>query len=372
MDEENRILLKNNLIKIFHKTTNEELDITTISIQKIIHKNSNTKEPVYRIFHNETCLTKNNKFCVIYKCIICNREITSMLNNITRKINKNNIYCLHCKETDEKSNNHSLILRKIIDKKFKPKKLDTILEKLNLDSILFNDMDDDFIKNYFKRNLTLEEFERIRDKIISIQNDKIVLTDKYIYYPTVKINNQTLFNPYLYNSETDTIEKIQYIKYKCECCNNIFINRDLYIQKNKYKIFCGDCNFTNNIFKIRIFKNCINKNITYQSQFELKFVKFCNENKILVCDGPNIQYYWNNKTRKYRVDFYIPKMKLLIEIKDNHHWHKQNKENGKWDSKLNGVTEYLKNEIQEKKYIVIYPKNYMKEIKNIKQFCNKI
>ena len=36
--------------------------------------------------------------------------------------------------------------------------------------------------------------------------------------------------------EENLIEKPLYIKFKCVNCDNHFINRDLYIQKNKYKI----------------------------------------------------------------------------------------------------------------------------------------
>lgn len=374
MNEENLNNLQKNIIKIFNKETNIELNLNDVSIKKIVHKYSNTNIPIYRLFDKDICLTKNNKFCVIYKCLVCNRENITALNNITRKINENQTNCQHCKELEEeKRNNHSLVLRNMIQSKKSKKEatskslsLLTILEKLNCDSENFYKMDDDFQENYYKKHLTVEEFERIRNKIISIQSDRIMMSSDYIYYPTVKIANQTMFNPYLYNKNNDVIEKIQYVKFKCENCKDTFINRDLFIQKNKYKIFCQECNFTNNVFKLRHFKNCKNENILYQSKFELKFIKFCNENKIVIKNGPNIPYEWNNTSRKYKIDFLIPDIKLLVEIKDNHVWHKEQINNDKWNCKLKGVEKYL-NINKDYKYEIAYPKNYIELTKKIQK-----
>ena len=67
--------------------------------------------------------------------------------------------------------------------------------------------------------------------------------------------------------------------------------------------------------------------------------------------------------------FAIPKLKLLIEIKDNHIWHRDQVNNGKWDDKVRGVEKFLEknkyNNIVYEKYIVIYPKNYIKECEKI-------
>ena len=41
--------------------------------------------------------------------------------------------------------------------------------------------------------------------------------------------------------------------------------------------------------------------------------------------------------------FAIPKLKLLIEIKDNHIWHKEQVQSGKWEEKVNGVEKFLQN-----------------------------
>ena len=51
----------------------------------------------------------------------------------------------------------------------------------------------------------------------------------------------------------------------------------------------------------------------------------------------------SKKIHTYKIDFAIPKLKLLIEIKDNHIWHKEQVQSGKWDEKVNGVEKFLQN-----------------------------
>jgi hypothetical protein len=104
----------------------------------------------------------------------------------------------------------------------------------------------------------------------------------------------------------------------------------------------------------------------YQSKFELKFIRYCNDKKIYVINGPKIYYKYNNKNPTYKIDFAIPKLNLLIEIKDNHIWHKEQVKNGKWNAKVEGVNNYLESEKNNyKNFIVIFPKNYLIELEKI-------
>lgn len=401
MEENTIMLLKKNIIKI-EKNNKEnkgiikfwegdELDL--FSINKITHKYSNTKVPLYRFFFNnnncsnfidyeENIITRNNHYNIIYKCINCNSIHKVSLNNILRKINRNIINCRICKEYEElKRNNQSNymfnyhsnkdIVTKSNDKNIITKTI-SLLDKLNNDKIKFHEYDSDFKDNYFKRNMDNNEFEYIRNKILSIQNKKFLMSEDFIYYPCVSISNQTRFCPYLYSKNNDNIEKIVNIELKCDNCNNNFISKDLHSHKNKIKALCKDCNLTNNIFKIRTYKNLANETICYQSKFELKFIRYCNENKILVINGPKIEYNRSNskKIHTYKIDFAIPKLKLLIEIKDNHIWHKEQVQSGKWEEKVKGVEKFLQNNsiygnVIYEKYIIIYPKNYVEECKNI-------
>jgi hypothetical protein len=247
----------------------------------------------------------------------------------------------------------------------------TLREKIILDQTAFEEYDDEFKDNYFRRNMTIEEFNYLKTKIISVQNDKIILSDDLIYYPIVSISNQTRFCPYLYSISRNCLEKIHHIKIKCDNCDSHFISRDLHSHKNRIKAHCKDCNFTNNVFKIRTYQNLANEKIMYQSKFELKFIRFCNEKKIHVINGPKVEYYFNNKKCTYRVDFAIPKMETLIEIKDNHIWHHEQVNCGKWSEKIKGVDNYILTSNMYSSFKVIFPKNYVIETNNIvdKYWC---
>ena len=96
-----------------------------------------------------------------------------------------------------------------------------------------------------------------------------------------------------------------------------------------------------------------------ENEFELKFIRYCNIHKILLYNGPKITYNFNDKNLTYKIDFCIPKLKLLIEIKDNHVWHREQISSGKWESKLKGVNKYILETDTYNNYIVIYPKNYV-------------
>ena len=360
MDIDNIEKLHANIISIWKDGA--EIDLRNVRIDKVTHMYSNTKLPVYRFFIDNAIVTKNNTNMCKYKCITCNREQIVALNNILRKMNNNIVNCYTCRNLDEqKIEKHK---KTLVQKKQYGVSCEktTLIERLQIDEIIFEQFDDDFKDNYFRKHLTSVEFEYLRPKIISFQNNKFKI-DTFEYKPCVSISNQTRFCPYMYDTNRDCLEKIQYIEYKCDACGVHFKNRDLFIQKNRIKIYCQECNLTNNIFKIRTVKNCNNLSIMYQSKYELKFIRWCNENNIIVENGPKLEYIWNDKLRTYRVDFIIKKKNLLIEIKDNHVWHKEQIDNGKWIKKENCARKYCVD--NHMNYEIIFPKRYVEVCKRI-------
>ena len=91
----------------------------------------------------------------------------------------------------------------------------------------------------------------------------------------------------------------------------------------------------------------------------MKFIKWCKINNITVVNGPNILYEFENKVRKYRVNFQVDN--ILIEIKDNHIFTKS----GKWAAKTNAVYNEIKNGVY-KDYMIITPKNWIYMLNKIK------
>jgi hypothetical protein len=103
--------------------------------------------------------------------------------------------------------------------------------------------------------------------------------------------------------------------------------------------------------------------VRYQSKQELYFIEWCNNNKINVINGPIIIYKIgsSNAEKKYYLDFELPDYKLLVELKDDHCWHKSQISRGIYDSKNKYANEYAKN--NGKKFMVIFNKD-MNEFKN--------
>lgn len=356
------------LTRVYDKFNNLEVPLNDICIKQVIAQSSNTKIPVYRIFIKDKIVKKNNSYIAEYKCVNCSRLNIVALNNIVRKMNKGIKDCNTCKNNNpEKVRQHSEFMKSGGVKREETLCPMSLLQRLEIDQKSFDMMDDDFKSVYFQKHLTYDEFERIKLKIVDIHNGKINNINDFVYYPCVKISNQTLFNPYLYDTKRDVIEPIRYITFTCESCDNRFCNRDLYIQKNRYKVYCKDCSFTNKTFKIRHYKIHTGAKIMYQSKFELKLASTLDQKGVVIQNGPNIPYVFQGKQHKYRVDFFIPKLGMLIECKDNHQWHRQNCETGKWQCKENAAQNYAKQNNLE--FIMVFPRNFMSFIESV---VNKI
>jgi hypothetical protein len=102
---------------------------------------------------------------------------------------------------------------------------------------------------------------------------------------------------------------------------------------------------------------------------ELNFINWCNNNAIIVKNGPALPYVFQGIERKYKVDFMIKD--LLIEIKDNHIWYKNDIKSGKHEAKLKAVKEAI-NKGDYKEYYLITPDIWVNTLKTIKANLNKI
>lgn len=353
-----------NIIEIYD-CNNNVLNYKKIAYDKIVAKYSSTKQAVFRLIIDGVVINRKCSYIVIYKCILCNMPCKTNINNLNRKINNNITFCRICKEESNiKQNKQSEMMKnnnpnchsyqeKIVNTKKKLKYDDLILNSNDE----FAKMDTIFKESYFKKHLTNDEYNKIKPYIISFQSEKLLDIDNYVYLPHIKCNNYAKFIPMIYHKTTHKIEKLNYIKFKCMNCDKPFTNKNMYIQKGKIKIYCKECNFCNNIFKLRTYINVNGNELKYQSTLELKFIKFCNQHNILVINGPSLPYKWNNKDRIYKVDFYLPELNYLIEMKDDHIWHRKQVESGKWAQKENAANKCV-NLGQYSKYLLIFPNNY--------------
>lgn len=86
------------------------------------------------------------------------------------------------------------------------------------------------------------------------------------------------------------------------------------------------------------------------------FIKKCEENNIKILNGYDITYFFNGEKHVYKVDFFLPSERKLVEIKENHIWHKKQIESGKWDAKKCSAIEFAKSNNME--YVVLFNEDF--------------
>lgn len=339
------------------------------SIQKITSIYSNTKEPIFKLIIDNTPISRNNTYIVRHICQTCNLQQEITLNLYMRKVNKDISRCDACKNKDEaKCKNQSDFMKENatnvlagtytkLDMKVKVKSitLENHLEKSLLD---WEQEEDDFKEKYFLYHLTIDDFERFREKIISINNDKFMNILDWEYFPSYRVYNQTRYTPMLVHKTDNCSEKPLYIKFRCDNCACTFIHRDIEVIKNHYKLLCQECSLTNKVFCLRKYNLKNGDTIMWQSIPERRFIEWCEEHNIIIKNGPKIEYTFNDKKHIYRVDFELPAHKMLIEMKDNHCWHKEQVVSGKFEAKELTAKEWCK--ISNYSYHVIFPKTLQK------------
>ena len=355
---------------IREKTTNKEIALTSCSIEQLVAKYSSTKEPIAKMVINKKPISRNNSYLVKFVCPTCNatREIT--LNLFMRRVSKNTTRCFCCMNEDtEKCEKQSGFMKqnmsKILEGEYvKPAKVShkTISEHLDFSKSEWEKEDIEFINNYNFTHLSLEEFSNILPKIKGVGNSKLVNLEGWSYFPNYRVFNQTRYTPMLVNLTTNVVEKPQYITFDCENCSNSFTHRDLEIVKNKLKIFCQGCTLTNRTFRLRSHITKNGTKILWQSIPERRFIEWCDEHSIEIKNGPAIQYMFQGKMHAYRVDFELPTFKRLIEIKDNHCWHKQQLASGKFGAKETAAIEWCKS--KDYTFTVVFPKT-LQELKDL-------
>jgi hypothetical protein len=347
-----REIMMNSITKLQVKATKEEIPIIKKELIFERSKYSSKKDVIWHLSINDMKLKKTSQYLITYICNVCSNETIVGTTQILRKIRNGNSRCTECslKEHNLKPEHNKVNPKNHIVHEFLTK------EEFHQKSIEEFETFPDIYKNaYLMSHLTSEDYNRIRKNIISFGNDTFTDLDNYEFWSIYKVNNQMRFSSVLYDIKTKTIFKANQPIISCDCCEKQWRCKTLEIFKNDYKLLCRDCKLCNRIFKIRSIKNINNETIIYQSKLELKFIDWCSNNNILVNNGPNIDYFFNGKNRKYKVDFQI--RNILIEIKDFHIWHKNQVASGMWQSKLNAVNEYVK----EKKlcnYFFITPQNW--------------
>lgn len=361
------------VFEFIDKKTNEKIEIKSKELIFESSKYSSTKKNIWYIIINGIKLKKTSEYIIGYSCIHCKLNNYIGTTSFLRKIRNNNDFCSNCRI--EKLNCEEIkILRSNILRNPENKIKVVENKKLSYDEIHklsineFNNYSDEFRNAYLLNHLTEEDYERIKPKIKSYSNGTLTKMNDYEFWPIYKVNNQMKYSSVLYDKVNKVIFKGNQPIIKCDNCEKEWRAKSLDKLKNAYKVLCPDCNSCNKIFKIRSTKNILNENIMYQSKLEKKFINWCESLNIVINNGPNIKYNFENKEKIYKVDFILKD--LLIEINDDDIWYKNELESGKFNAKLNATNKYIIDN-NLKKYYLINSNNWNQMTKEIELYLEK-
>lgn len=328
---------------IRNKKNGEELPLHEFEV-RVIHDEVKHID-VHHLYRNGVFIKKHNKLEVGYVCKTCQRVNIVCMTNMLRKFNKKVFDCVTCRESSGVEI--------------------SLLHKLQRDQEIFDAMDEEFKKEYFRHHHTVEEFHRLQGKIVSFHHDKFVYDkDRFDYFPCVGVQNGAKFAPFVYDKQRDILEKMAYIRYLCDNCGVCFENKELHQQKNKYKVLCKECCFTNNTVKLKTDLNYLGQNIVYKTKFDLKFIRYCNKHGVVIENGPDVTYTTPEGIEKmFKITFQVPHKDMWVEFKSQKFWHDRHAiEKG-----IKEQTLFAHAEKAGKKYMIVYPCEYVKFCKSLQK-----
>lgn len=350
MEASDVAILVSKILKAWDKKTGDDLDLSLIRIEK---RQDNEKKPaIFRFIHGDDVYNRKNHLMLKYRCLTCDRENACALNNVMQRVNKGYKWCNICKDFLDSP-----------DAVMRDKIADDVKE--------FEMMSDEFKARYWARYLTVEEFERFRPHILGIQKKRIESGDlaNYEYIECATMNEgRHNFMPYLYDKTRDCVERIGDINLRCEQCGDEFVSKDFKRHKGKSRMLCLNC--TANLpycIKDKPFDNLEGNKIYFKTRYEAKFCRFCNKHGINLLNGVDVPYKWMHYDLNYRIPFFIKRLGLLVDIKDNHAWRNEENMNiEKTRTRASEIADLIsKHPDIFKDYVVLYPGNYVKETRKI-------
>ena len=358
------------VINFYDRESNIDVPISSKKLINETSKYSSTQEPIWHVYINDIRLNKTSRYSITYRCLECNNVTTICTTRFLRKIRNESIKCGICK-----LNNMNFCKDQIRNgnakKVIKPPKQVKYEPHLHRENSIqeFEQLPELYQNTYMLHHLSSDDYQRIFPHIISIGNGMYSHIERYEFWSVYKINNQMRYTSMMFDPYTNSVFKANQPVMNCENCGNNWRAKSLERFKNQHKILCHDCTLCNQTFKIRPIKNCIGENLIFQSKLEKKFVDWCNEQNIIVKNGPYIDYFHNEKSYKYRIDFAVGK--ILVEVKDFHIWHRNQVASGKWKAKQDAAEAFANTNNEYTKFVFLTPHNWNQMLVEIKLCVNK-
>lgn len=220
----------------------------------------------------------------------------------------------------------------------------------------FENATEELKKQYYEIHLTPEEFYINLKYFVKINkreiNEDNIQHIKYVY--AVPTNNYYGYSSKISFDDGQKYETLNEIYLKCSICGKPFkVHISNIRQKgdlNQAK--CKKCNFTNHIYENKRYDN--STNLTYQSNLEKFFIDLIKAKGYEIENGPTILYFYRhwNKMREYLTDFYLPQFKIIVEIKGNNKWYKDDLKTGKFNDKCEAAQKYA--EKHQMTFVVLF------------------
>jgi hypothetical protein len=348
MDQRQRII--NNITNIIDDSGNKiQLADGGIRIEFKDNKYSAKKLAVWNIYVNGNRISKSDNYIFEYNCVYCySRQLLSPI-TLIRKVNKCAMTCIECMRQS-----YPVLHQKQL----------TYVEKRDMAVMRFDALDDDYKSAYFQKHLTLSDYVRISKNIIGFQNGKIIDFENIEYWPIYNSTTQLSFTHIMYNTKTQTVFKPHQPIMECDNCNKHWRADTLQKFKNQYRIYCPKCcnNTCNTTIRYHNSRNINNSQILYCSLQERKFIDWCNNNGILVNNGPIISYDLAGKEKTYRIGFLLGN--TLIDTKNNI-WQRDEQPSANWQSKELAARALVADRKYDD-YIIITPKTWITNLKYLK------
>ena len=343
-------VLENGIIKVFDKFGNE-IPFTKKEVKMYKARHSSTGRECRCLFLDDIPLVnlRDKKYHVLFRCECGN--ISTI--HLSKYLEKNKLTCTKCRENEEKIAWHKKYFemrRNGLERGHR----NTSHTRVKYD---FDGETEEYKKQYFENNLTEKEFNFIKNKLYSVEGVKI--EGKKISF----IPHEPCFNAKKYTQAIlidGEKHRFKDINLKCDCCGKVYhITRQLKEKINNGYFLCKNCAFVNLSFSVKKYS----ENLTYQSLEEFDFIERCLKNDIKIKDAEGIHYYFNGRLRVYYPDFLLPEENKLIEIKDNHVWHRKQVESGKWGAKEKAALKYC--EERGLTYYLLFPNDIDNFFENI-------
>lgn len=340
-------------------------------------KYTSTKQPIWRLDIDGIETTRKTQLIIQYRCLTCHCSNTVSMVTFLRKLNGKSIdTCCLCKNKDvDKRLQHSNWMKgKDIRKYRKESSVSkSQYEIYNTSMHNFQNIPENERIAYYKRHLSSDQMKRILPHIVSLRNGHISSErlSKCEYWDVFSSLNQMKFVPVFHDPINDEVIRIDQPIITCEQCGCKWRCKNMKSFVDCVKVLCPTCKLCRKTFKIRSSLNIVGTKITHQSRPEKTFIEWCASHNIIVENGPSLSYVFNNKEHTYKVDFVIPSIGYLIEIKDDHCWHKQQQATGKWACKEQAAFDQIEKGVYSK-FLLLTPKTKQNCLQEIVKRVSKI